>query len=242
MVQGSHRTKAFKLEPGQRIGDKYIVEAFIGGGMQGEVYKVIERATKIRRAAKLFYTRHNPRDRASRSYARKLDRLRHCSVVIQYHHAETLVIDGAKVTCLFSDFVEGVLLSDFVKSKPGGRLQPFEALHVIYPIVCGLEDIHAAKEYHGDLHLQNILVHPTGIFFDIKIVDFFDHGRTSRAHYQYDVQDVIRILYEITGGRRFYGRQPPTLKAICLGLRRDLIADRYPTARHLRTHLETFVA
>jgi len=240
MAHPAQQAALFDLQPGERLGGKYVVEEYMGGGVQGEVYKVMERNTRIRRAAKIFYPRGNERDRAARSYARKLDRLRNCPIVIQYHHAEAITIDDTLVTCLFSDFVDGILLSDFVEAHPGGRLQPFEALHVIYPIVCGLEDIHAAQEYHGDLHEQNILIRPEGIFSDIKIVDFFDHGPSSGRHRRDDIVDVARMLHAITGGHRLYARQPQAIKSVCLGLRRDRIYKHFPTAERLRSHLEQF--
>jgi len=146
------------------------------------------------------------------------------------------------VTCLISDFVDGVLLSDYVESHPGKRLHPFKALHVIYPIVFGLEQIHAANEYHGDLHEQNILIRPYGIFFEIKIVDFFDHGRSSRDHRRDDIVDVARLLHWMVGGHRFYSKQPQSIKSICLGLRRDRIIEHFPTAARLRRHLDEFPA
>ncbi|HSR72384.1 MAG TPA: protein kinase [Kiloniellales bacterium] len=234
------KVEGFNLRPGQMIGGKYVVEEFLGGGLEGEVYRVSELRTGIRRAAKLFYPQENVSDRAARAYARKLDRLRDCPVVIHYHHAETVRAGGARVTCLFSDFVEGWLLADYVENQPGRRLQPFEALHLIYTIAKGLEQIHAQKEYHGDLHAFNILIKPRGIFFDVKIVDFYYLGRTSSHRRRQDVVDLVRLLYEITGGRRWYARQPPVIKAICRGMRRDLITRAFPTARHLREYLETF--
>jgi hypothetical protein len=240
MAHPAQRLAQFDLQPGERLGGKYIVEEFMGGGIQGEVYKVVEKNTRIRRAAKIFYPRGNERDRAARSYARKLDRLRTCPIVIQYHHAEAITIQDMLVTCLFSDFVDGILLSDFVAEHPGGRLQPFEALHVIYPIVCGMEEIHAEQEYHGDLHEQNILISPTGIFFDVKIVDFFDHGRPSGLHRRDDIVDIARMLHTMVGGHRFYARQPAAIKSVCLGLRRDRIYKHFPTADRLRRHLEEF--
>jgi serine/threonine protein kinase len=238
MSRTAQRMIQFDLQPGERLGGKYVVEEFMGGGVEGEVYKVVEKRTRIHRAAKIFYPRGNEHDRAARSYARKLDRLRTCPLIIQYHHAESLEIQGTPVTALFSDFVDGILLSDFVAAHPGGRLQPFEALHVIYPIVCGLEQIHGAQEYHGDLHDQNILIRPNGIFFDIKIVDFFDHGRSSGAHRRDDIVDVTRLLHTMIGGSRFYARQPAAIKSICLGLRRDRVYAHFPNATRLRKHLE----
>ena len=76
---------------------------------------------------------------------------------------------------------------------------------------------------------------------DVKVVDFYAHGRSTAAHRRDDVADLVRILYDAVGGPRHYASQPPEIKAICKGLRRDLIGKAFPTARHLREHLETFV-
>ena len=52
---------------------------------------------------------------------------------------------------------------------------------------------------------------------------------------------MVRVLYDAVGGRRHYHNQPPAIKVICCGLRRDLISQKFPNARRLRKHLETFV-
>jgi len=240
MARHALKITSFDFQPGDRIGGKYHVEAFLGGGLQGEVYRVLELHTRVRRAAKLFFPQQNEGGRTARNYAQRLDRLRDCPVVVQYHHAETLEIHGINVTCLLSEYVDGVLLSDFIAKHPGSRLPPFKALHVLYPLVCGLEQIHQTGEYHGDIHPWNILVRPRGIFFDIKIIDFYNLGRPTAWHRREDIVDVIRLLYTMVGGQRRYARQPPAIKAICRGMRRDLILDAFPTATHLGRHLQAF--
>jgi len=239
MQRAKPETRRFNLQPGQSFGGKYTIEAFLGGGIEGEVYKVLENRTNIRRAAKLFYPTHNERDQAARAYARKLENLRHCPLVIQYHNAETLLFKDSEITCLLSDYVDGILLSQYVAKRPGKRLPPFEAAHIIYTIVRGLEQIHAAGEYHGDLHDDNILIKPSGIYFDIKILDFFHWGSSVRTHQRHDMVDVVRILYHMLGGPGHYAVVPKGLRAICLGMRRDLIVKRFPTASRLRQYLET---
>lgn len=231
---------SFNLQPGRLIGNKYVVESFIGGGWEGEVYKVIEKRTDIPRAAKLFYPQRNQRDKAVKFYAKKLDVLRKCPMVIQYHHSEVIRFRKMDVTCLISEFVEGELLSSFFSRQPKKRMSLFEALHLMHAFATGLEQIHAVGEYHGDIHDENILVERRGIDFDIKLVDFYHWGAPSKATLREDVIQTIRILYDALGGQPRYQYQPPELKYICCGLRRDLITKRFPTARHLREHLESF--
>jgi hypothetical protein len=239
-VNSNVRIDTFGLQPGRVVAGKYVVEQRLGGGWEGEVYKVSERRTGVCRAAKLFFPQRNAGDRAVRFYAQKLERLRACPIVIQYHHSEVVRVRGHPITCLISEFVEGELLGGFIARQPGRRLQPIDALHLIYTLVVGLEAIHKQREYHGDLHDGNVLVKRQGIFFDVKVVDFYHWGRSTAAHRRDDVADVVRLLYDAVGGQARYATQPPEIKAICLGLRRDLIGRAFPTVRHLREHLETF--
>ncbi len=232
---------SFDLQPGRLIGGKYVVESFIGGGWEGEVYKVVERKTGIRRAAKLFFPQRNAGDRAVKFYARKLNRLRKCSIVIQYHHSEVMRYRKLPITCLISEFVEGELLTKFLARQRGKRLDPFQALHLLHALARGLEQLHRLREYHGDIHDENVLVERRGIDFEVKLVDFFHWGPTSAAALRDDVIQLIRILYDVVGGAKHYAKQPPEIKAVTCGLRRDLIAEKFPTARHLREHLESFI-
>ena len=55
-----------------------------------------------------------------------------------------------------------------------------------------------------------------------------------------DVAEIVRLLYDAVGGQMRYAKQPPEIKAVCKGLRRDLIGRAFPTASHLREYLESF--
>ncbi|MHC4137751.1 MAG: protein kinase domain-containing protein [Planctomycetota bacterium] len=234
------RTDAFDFPNGRLIAGKYVIEDFLGSGWEGEVYRVTEKSTGLPRAAKLFYPQRNVKDRAVRIHARKLDRLRMCPIVIQYHHLEALRHRGTRIACLVSELVEGELLEDFVARQRGKRLQPFEALHLLHVLTRGVGQIHHLGEYHGDIHDRNVLVERKGIRFEVKLLDFYHWGRSDRAKMKDDVIQLVRLLYDAVGGRRRYATQPPEIKAICCGLRHDLIRRRFPTADHLRGHLESF--
>lgn len=240
MAKTPGRISAFNLEPGRTIAGKYLVDQKLGGGWEGEVYRVVERRTGVTRAAKLFFPQRNIRDKAVKFYAKKLERLRNCSIVIAYHHTEAVRYKGVPVTCLVSEYVEGILLSRFVREQKEKRLPAFEALHLTYALARGLDEIHALNEYHGDLHDKNVLVNRRGIFFDVKIVDFYHWGKPTARHLKDDVMDLVRLLYDAVGGRERYRNQPDEIKYICRGLRRDLVTKEFPTAKHLRQHLETF--
>jgi len=240
MAPPSKRIEAFDFHPGRWIARKYVVEELLGRGWEGEVYKVIERKTGVARAAKVFYPHRNERDRAVTFYAKKLDRLRRCQIIIQYHHSETFWHRGVRLTCLISEYVEGELLSGFLRRQPGRRLPAFEALHLLHALASGLEQVHRAKEYHGDLHSDNVIVTRRGIDFEVKLVDFYPRGSPSAANTREDVIGLVHLLHETVGGRNRYAQQPPEIKAVCLGLRRDLITRKFRTAGQLREYLESF--
>ena len=232
--------RCFDLVPGRVLAKNYRVEALLGKGYEGEVYLVSERLTGARRAAKLFYPERNEKDAAATHYARKLERLRDCSMVIQYHHAEQIRLQSGPVSVLISEFVEGQLLPNLLAGYRTRRMPCHEALYLTRTIAAGLAEIHEKREYHGDLHSHNVLVRRRGVHFDVKLVDMYDRGRANRQHIQQDVCDVVRILYDLVGGRTHYAAQPAMIKQICLGLKVSLITQRYPTAWHLCRHLDTF--
>ena len=235
----SQPIESFSLERGRLLAGRYEVNELLGAGWEGEVYAVSERDTGIPRAAKVFFPQRNVGDRALRTYAKKLNRLRACPMIIQYHHSDHFTFQGQTVAVLISDLVEGEMLEDFVRRQPGQRLHPFEALHLVHAIAIGIEQIHNLGEYHGDLHDRNVLVNRQGLEFKVQLLDFYDWGGPRRQKRVHDVLDLVRILYDIVGGRKRYAKQPAEIKAICLGLRADLIRQRYPSAARLRSHLES---
>ncbi len=231
---------SFELRPGRVVGGRYVVDSLLGAGWEGEVYRVVERRSGATRAAKLFFPHRNEGDRAVDFYARKLEQLRSCPIVISYHHHDVMQWRGHAVTVLISEYVEGVILQDLIESRPGKRLPEFEALCILYEMVAGLEQIHAKRDYHGDLHASNVLVQRQGVHFRIKLVDLFDWGRPSAGKARDDVIDAVRLLYDMLGGQKWYRTQRPEMKHIIGGLKRSVIAKRFPTARQLRDHLNRF--
>lgn len=231
---------SLNLKPGRVIGGKYVTQELLGRGWEGEVYRVEEIRTGIPRAAKLFFPHRNDKDKVVKAYANKLNRLRNCNLVVQYHHCETVTIRKQPITCLISEFVEGRVLADFVNARRGKRLPPYEALHLLYTLARGLEEIHARGEYHGDFHEENIFVQPRGIFFDVKLIDFHHWSKGRAEERDTDLINLISVFYNALGGRAHYAKLPPEIRQICKGLRHDLIKKAFPTVRRLREHLETF--
>lgn len=233
------RVFGFDLEPGTIIANKYEVIDFLGSGWEGEVYRVRERCIGVERAAKLFYPNRNARNRATKFYARKLHKLRHCPILIQYHTQEHVTFENVPVIVLVSEYVEGELLGPFLARQPGKHLTPFEGLHLLHVLASGVEKIHQAREYHGDLHDDNVIIRRLGLSFYVKLVDMYNWGAPRAENIREDVYDLIRIFYDAIGGARLYGRHPRAIKSVCCGLKRSLISRRFKTAGHLRRYLET---
>jgi len=239
-IKGNNRKiETFDFEAGRILVRKYEVLSRLGVGWEGEVFKIREIPTGIDRAAKFFFPHRNLKDRALKFYAKKLHKLRMCDMLIQYHTQETIKYKGHSITFLVSEFVEGELLTEFLKRQPGKRLTTFEGLHLLHGLASGIECIHYQGDYHGDLHDENIIINRYGLGFDIRLLDLFHWGAPKASNIHDDVCDLVRLFYDVVGGAKYYSKQPPVVKDICCGLKRTLILRKFRTAGQLREYLET---
>ncbi len=233
------KVKRFDFEPQRVIAGKYTIDRPLGSGYEGEVYVITERSTGIRRAAKFYYPHRDPTGKAAIVYARKLDALRHCPILMQYHHQEIVSVRKKKVMVVISELVEGQKLSEFLLAQPRHRLSAFEALHVLYALAKGIAPIHARGEYHGDIHDDNIMIRRMGIDFEVKLLDFFDLGKPTRSKIHKDVLNLIQVFHTLVGGRESYAKQPKVVKDIIRGQKDSLILQRFGSAGDIARHLET---
>ncbi|NND92733.1 MAG: protein kinase [Granulosicoccus sp.] len=231
--------QSFNFTAGRVIAGKYEVLEKLGQGWEGEVYKIRDLRTDIEHAAKLFFPHRDNNHRSVTAYAQKLHKLRCCSMVVRYHTEEHIQFRKQRVMVLISELVEGQLLSEYQQGKPGKRLHPYEALHVLYALVRGMEEIHSLGEYHGDLHTDNIIIVRSGLNFELKLLDMFYWGRSTKSHLAEDVIFMTQILHELIGGPRHYRHQPPAIKQVCRGLKRSLILKNYNNATQMRQYLES---
>lgn len=229
----------FDFRPGRVIAGKYEVVSRLGRGWEGEVYKIREIDTGIERAAKIFFPERNIKNRTSAIYARKLHALRDCPIVIQYHTQEVITYKGVQVTALISEYVEGELLADYIARQSGKRLTLFQGIHLLHALIAGVESIHGVGEYHGDLHMENVIVRRLGLSYELKLLDMFNWGRATRQNRNDDICDAIRIFYDAIGGSKQYRKHPQVIKQIICGLKRSLILKRFKNASALRVMLET---
>ncbi len=232
-------TTTFGFQPGDILADKYEIINFIGGGYEGQVFRIRELKTKIERAAKIFYPERNVRNRTVTTYAKKLHKLRNCPSLIQYHNIEKIEHEGKSLTVFISEYVEGQMLTNFLKGYRGKRLPIYQGLHLLYALTLSIESIHAAGEYHGDLHAGNVIIRHANYKFDIILLDLFHFGKSSKVNLQNDIIEIIKIFYDVIGGQKMYAKHPRFVKSICCGLKRTLILKKFRTASQLRKYLES---
>jgi len=233
------RITSFRLQEGDVLSRRYKIIQKLGRGWEGEVYLVEEKSTGIERSIKIFFPHRNKGNRNLTFYAKKLHKLRSCDILIQYHTQEEFKWKGQEIPYLVSEYVEGELLSKFLKTLPNGRMSPFQALHLLHALAKGLEQVHRLKEYHGDLHTENIIVQRYGLGFDLKLVDLFHWETSTRPeNIQDDICDMIRICHEVLGGQKRYSKQPDAIKSIILGRRKAAILKKFRTTTKLLEYVE----
>ena len=232
--------KSFSIPEGTVLAKRYTVLTELGRGWEGEVYLVREKGTGAERSIKLFYPVRNKRNETLRRYARKLHKLRNCHILIQYHTQDEYEWKGEMVRGLVSEFASGDILSEYIKKKPGKKLHPYEALHFLYALVKGLEEIHRHGEYHGDLHEGNIIVTKSGLEYTLKLFDLYHWRDHTKPENQLDdVVEAIKITYRLLGGSKTYEKLPQAMKDILLAGRKPSIKKKFRSAVKLREHIET---
>ncbi len=227
------------LAPGDLVAGKYRVLEVLGKGWEANVYLVREKKTGIDRTLKIYHPIRDPRDRTVSWSARKLHRLGHCPVLLQYRTQEEVEMDGRHCTVLVADFEHGESLAAFLKRQPGRRLDFFQALHLLRALAEGLEPIHDLGEYHGDIHDENIIVRRAGTGFHVKLLDLLDLGPARSALVRQDVHQMVRVFYDVLGGARHYRHHPPEIKGIVCGLKSSLMDRKFRSAGQLLQYLDT---
>ena len=232
-MSSSDKIRWALLRPGQSLGRDYVVEDLIGSGYEGEVYKIRETETGIERAAKIYYEKRNPNGKILRRYVRKLQRLSHVDSVLRFHRRDRIRVNGSQLGVMISELAQGKLLSQMLSERSQKKFSSFEALHLLRAIALSVVPIHSAREYHGDLHTENIFVKRRGVEFDIKLLDFFDLGRFTKRRMEEDVIDMVGILFELVGGSAHYRNSSPAVKRIVRGRKHSLILSNCRNATDL---------
>lgn len=230
--------KDFDFPEGHVLNRKYRILSKLGQGWEGEVYSVMEINTNIIRAAKFFYPARNDKNKTVIGYAKKLNNLNDAPIIIKYITQEELTLKGQSILFLVSEFIEATNLEDYIQKTKRKSIPLFEAIHIFYNLVKGVEQIHLKGEFHGDLHTGNVLLRRKGLSFDIKLIDLFLWRGNKREFQRADIVELINIFYEILGGKKNYAKLPLSIKKVICGKRSDLILKKFPRISTLSVYLE----
>jgi eukaryotic-like serine/threonine-protein kinase len=151
------------LVPGTRFGE-YEVDALIGAGGMGDVYRATDTSLKRKVALKVL-------SESFVSDANRLARLqREAEVLAALSHGNVAHIYGLErsdgTTAIVMEHVEGETLAARIAQ---GALPPNEALNIALQIAAGLEAAHESGIVHRDLKPANIKITPNGT---VKVLDF----------------------------------------------------------------------
>jgi serine/threonine protein kinase len=70
---------------------------------------------------------------------------------------------------LIMEFVKGVSLLSFLKSKPDRKIVEIDCKYIFTQIMWGIDYLHSQNVYHRDIKLENIIIDEKN---NIKIIDF----------------------------------------------------------------------
>jgi serine/threonine protein kinase len=147
------------------LGGRYRVEARIGSGGMGEVYRgvdtVLDRTVALKILLPQFARDVSFVDRFRRE-AQAAARINHPNIVGVYDTGS----DG-ETPFIVMEFIEGRTLADFMSG--GGRFTAIHAVEVAEKICDALAFAHAAGVIHRDIKPANVMVTRKG---EVKVMDF----------------------------------------------------------------------
>lgn len=164
------------LHAGQVIAGRYRIEAMLGEGGMGAVYRAtqlsLDRAVALKVMLELPGDNLRLEERFEREAA-ALARLAHPSTVRLFDFGRT----ERGCPFLVMELLEGADLEELLRRR--GRLECAEALHVTAQVLRSLEEAHAAGLLHRDIKPANIFVCAASGGPRVKVLDFGIAGMTA---------------------------------------------------------------
>jgi hypothetical protein len=155
------------LEIGEVLGNTYKVEAFIGRGGMGAVYRARHLILDSEHAVKVIVPElaSDPQIVAMiKAEAKALRKVKH-EAVVEY---QGLFLDEYHRRYLVMEFVDGPSLAALVKDR---ALAPDEIRVLRDRLALGLAAAHEREVYHRDISPDNVIL-PGGLIENAKIIDF----------------------------------------------------------------------
>jgi serine/threonine protein kinase/formylglycine-generating enzyme required for sulfatase activity len=161
-------TKASRL--GQIIEAKYLIEAELGSGGMGEVYKATRMLIGDSVAIKILHSRLADDPQAKERFRREAitaTRLRHGNIVALF---DVGVIADESLPYLLMELAAGSSLRQIIAEN---RILPLDFVVAVAAQVCAaLGEAHQLGVVHRDIKPENIVVNRTDTGWQIKILDF----------------------------------------------------------------------
>jgi eukaryotic-like serine/threonine-protein kinase len=185
------------LKSKQVVGNRYVVETFVGEGGMQEVYRAIDRSFGRSVALK---APKNP------SAKKRFDRSARMSAKVNHPNvAKTLdYIEEGGSNYLIEEFIEGSDLQARLNTE-FYFLDPHLAAHVAHHLAKGISASHHVGVFHRDLKPSNIMVSHDPSLTVVKVTDF---GIAKMA--ETEIDDVMNAGDDesITGSKTVVGALP----------------------------------
>jgi serine/threonine-protein kinase len=170
------------FDPGTLIDGRYRLEAKVGEGAMGVVFRACNETTQRRCAVKLLRPQAAGRPGATARFfaeARITRGLRHPSIV-EVYDAAIHEVNDLRVPFLVMELLEGEPLDQVLQRL--GKLPAGSALRIVRDVARGLQLAHGDGLIHRDLKPANIFLHrtPSGAVVP-KLFDFGVAKRIGRA-------------------------------------------------------------
>lgn len=153
------------LPPGTLVDGRYMVEALIGTGSMGRVYRCQHHEAGSILALKVLSPKLAKIEKISNRFQNEVVAtyaVSHFNVVRTFEY-----IRNDQITAYTMEYVDGGSISDLISSKK--RLPITKIIQLLTNIATGLHAVHEAGIVHRDLKPQNILIATNG---NAKIADF----------------------------------------------------------------------
>jgi serine/threonine protein kinase/ketosteroid isomerase-like protein len=154
---------------GQIIEGKYRVDARLGAGGMGTVYRATRLFIGDSVALKVLHPEMVSDEQAAARFRREAQaaaRLKHPNAVSVYDFGITH--DG--LVYLVMELVEGESLRDMIKRQ--GPLSLAAAIEITRQVCAALDEAHSRNIVHRDIKPDNIIVHTIAQSLHVKILDF----------------------------------------------------------------------
>jgi serine/threonine-protein kinase len=151
------------------FADRYVIEACIGEGGMGRVYRARHRRVSRRFAIKVLYGEYASNGKMRERLAREAElasRLSHPNLISVVDFGES----EQGLLYLVMDYVEGQELARLIDGE--GPLAPPRVRRLLLQLCHGLAHAHAQGLVHRDFKAENVLVCGQGAEESARIVDF----------------------------------------------------------------------